>query len=116
MDEKKMYLINIVKGKWNLLIIEELFKHDLQFGELKSTIHGISSKVLTDSLMYLMHHGIVSRKSFPVFPVKTLYTLTETGWNMKPIINAIYDWSIKNYQPFQEEIEDELYMIFSVKS
>ena len=116
MDNQKMYLLDILKGKWRLVIIEELFKYDLQFNELKSAIHGISSKVLADNLIYLMQHGIVHKKTYPIFPVRTVYTLTDTGRNMKSIINAIYKWSIENYQPFQEETNDDFYMIFSTKS
>ena len=112
MSDRKFYLLNVLKGKWRLLIIEELFSKDRQFLELQKDLKGISAKVLTENLLYLKKSGIVNRRSYPTFPPRTEYFLSDTGLKLKPMLDKIYDWSIENYQPFQEEITDEYYKLF----
>lgn len=111
-NDRKSYLLNVLKGKWRSPIIEELSRGDWQFSELQQNLKGITARVLTDNLQYLMKSGIVKRRSYPTFPPKVEYTLSDTGLKMKPILEAIHAWSIENYQEFQEEITDEYYKIF----
>lgn len=113
-DDKKMYLLDILSGKWKLLIIEDLFESEKHFNELKKDIQGISGKVLTDNLQYLMKRGIIKRKTYPVTPVKTIYYLSDTGKKVQPMLNSIYEWSIENYVAFNENAEDDFYMIFKI--
>lgn len=112
MNDKKYYLLNVLKGKWRILIIEELFTEDKQFLELQKNLKGISAKILTENLQYLMKSGIINRRSYPTFPPRVVYFLSDTGLNMKPILDKIYEWSIENYQEFKEEVTDEYYKLF----
>lgn len=112
MSDKRFYLLNVLKGKWRLLIIEELFTGDKQFGELKESLKGITAKILTENLQFLLKSGVIIRRSYPTFPPRVEYILSDTGLNMKPILDKIYEWSIENYQEFKEEVTDEYYKIF----
>ena len=112
MNDRKFYLLNVLKGKWRLLIIEDLFTGDKQFGELKESLKGITAKILTENLQFLLKSGVIIRRSYPTFPPKVEYTLSDTGLNMKPILDKIYEWSIENYQEFKEEVTDEYYKLF----
>ena len=112
MNDRKFYLLNVLKGKWRVLIIEELFSGDKQFSELQKSLKGITAKILTENLQYLMKSGIINRRSYPTFPPKLEYTLSNTGLKMKPVLDTIYEWSIENYQEFQKEITDEYYKLF----
>lgn len=112
MNDKKFYLLNVLKGKWRLIIIEELFTGDKQFLELQTDIKGITAKVLTENLQFLLKSGIITRRSYPTFPPRTEYSLSDTGLKMKPILDKIYEWSIENYQEFKEEVTDEYYKLF----
>ena len=112
MNDKKLYLLNVLKGKWRLLIIEDLFTEDKQFSELQKDLKGITAKMLTENLQYLMKSGIINKRSYPTFPPRTEYFLSDTGLNMRPILDKIYEWSIDNYQEFQEEVTDEYYKLF----
>lgn len=112
MNEKRFYLLNVLRGKWRLFIIEELFTGDKQFGELKESLKGISAKILTENLQFLLQSGVINRRTYPTFPPRVEYFLSDTGLNMKPILNEIYEWSAENYQEFQEEITDEYYKLF----
>ena len=112
MNDRKLYLLNVLKGKWRLLIIEELFTGNKQFGELQKDLKGISAKMLTENLQFLLKSGIIIRRTYPTFPPRVEYTLSGTGLNMKPILDSIYEWSMENYQDFQEEVTDEYYKLF----
>lgn len=112
MNDRKFYLLSVLKGKWRVLIIEELFSGDKQFSELQKSLKGITAKILTENLQYLMKSGIINRRSYPTFPPKVEYTLSNTGLKMKPVLDTIYEWSIENYQEFQKEITDEYYKLF----
>lgn len=111
-DSKKMYLLEILNGKWRILIIEGLSSGTKQFKDLKSGIEGISSKSLDNNLQFLVKSGIVNRKKYPTFPCRVEYSLSDTGNKVIPMLDIIYDWSIKNYQPFKEEIIDGYSKIF----
>lgn len=112
MNDKRFYLLNVLKGKWRLLIIEDLFTGDKQYGELQKDLKGISSKMLTESLQFLVRSGVINRRTYPTFPQRVEYALSDTGLKMKPILDKIYEWSIENYQEFKEEVTDEYYKIF----
>ena len=112
MNDKRFYLLNVLKGKWRLLIIEDLFTSDKQFGELQKDLKGISPKILTENLQFLLKSGVINRRTYPTFPPRVEYTLSDTGLNMKPILDKIYEWSIENYQEFKEEVTDEYYKLF----
>lgn len=112
MNDKRFYLLNVLKGKWRLLIIEGLFTGSKSFTELQKDLKGISSKILMENLQHLMKNGIINRRSYPTFPPKVEYTLSGTGLKMKPILDKIYEWSIENYQEYHEEITDEYSKLF----
>ena len=112
MNDKRFYLLNVLKGKWRLLIIEDLLTGDKQFGEIKESLKGISAKILTENLQFLLKSGVINRRSYPTFPPRVEYTLSDTGLKIKPILDTIYEWSIENYQVFQEEVTDEYYKLF----
>lgn len=68
-----------------------------RFTELKKGVPGISQKVLTDNLRSLESDGIVYREVFAEVPPKVIYSLTEIGQSLLPIINAMADWG-ENYK------------------
>lgn len=111
-NNKKMYLLNLLKGKWRALIIEDLFTGEKQFGEIQQDIKGITSKVLADNLQYLVKSGIINKNTYPAFPPKAVYKLSDRGMDIKPILGDIYRWGIENYTPFAEETTDGFYNIF----
>ncbi len=70
MNDKRFYLLNVLKGKWRLLIIEDLLTGDKQFGEIKESLKGITAKILTENLQFLLKSGVINRRSYPTFPPK----------------------------------------------
>lgn len=68
-----------------------------RFGELKKSIGSISQKVLTSNLRSMEESGLLTRKVYAEVPPRVEYTLTETGYSLKPILDSMVEWG-KAYQ------------------
>ncbi len=84
--------VQLIGNKWKLLIIRNLLAAPQRFTELKRGINGISQKVLTDNLRAMESDGIVSREIFAEIPPKVIYSLTDIGRSLLPVIDAMADW------------------------
>lgn len=89
--------VQLIGGKWNLLIMRNLLNRPWRFNELQRSLEGISQKVLTDSLRSMESDGIIIRKVFPEVPPRVEYSLSELGESMRPIISAMEAWG-KEYK------------------
>lgn len=84
--------LSLIGGKWKILILRDLRRGTMRFGELKKSVTGISQKVLTANLREMEEDGIVIRKVYPEVPPRVEYTLTRLGLTMMPIIDAMEKW------------------------
>lgn len=87
----------LIGDKWKVLILRDLIHGTKRFGELKKSIGSVSQKVLTAQLRDMEANGLVSRKVYAEVPPRVEYTLTETGYSLKPILDAMAIWG-KEYQ------------------
>lgn len=84
--------VQLIGNKWKLLIIRNLLAGPQRFTELKRTIPGISQKVLTDNLRALEEDGLVDREVFAEVPPRVVYSLSELGNTLRPILDAMQEW------------------------
>jgi len=84
--------VNILEGKWTLLILRELFTGTKRFGELRSALPGVSPKTLSERLRILEKQGIVGRRIYPEVPPRVEYFLTDLGQTLSPIIESLREW------------------------
>jgi DNA-binding HxlR family transcriptional regulator len=89
------YAVSILEGKWTLLILRELFTGTKRFGELRSSLPGVSPKTLTERLRLLEAHQVVKRTIYPEIPPRVEYTLTESGQTLWPVIAALRSWGME---------------------
>ena len=82
----------LISDRWKVLIIRDLLEGTKRFGELKKSIGTISQKVLTANLRSMEDNGLLTRKIYPEVPPRVEYTLTETGFSLKPILDAMFSW------------------------
>ena len=87
----------LIGDRWKVLILRDLLEGTKRFGELKKSIGGISPKVLTANLRTMEESGLLMRKVYPEVPPKVEYTLTEMGYSLKPVLEAMKNWGT-NYQ------------------
>ncbi len=90
--------VRYLARKWTLLIILELYKgpgYTRRFSELKNALEGITQKVLAERLRELETEGIVTRHvDASAFPVRSEYTLTESGLGLVEVIRGIKAWAL----------------------
>jgi len=84
--------MQILGGKWKIIILSRLMGGKLRFGELLSMIPLISGKVLGDQLKEMEQDGLVLRQQFNEIPPKVEYSLTEAAIQMKKILQDLCDW------------------------
>lgn len=82
----------LIGNKWIILILRELFNGTKRFGELKKSLSPISQKVLTSQLRDMEAKGIIDRKVYAQVPPRVDYSLTDLGWTLEPIVDAMHDW------------------------
>ena len=87
----------LISDRWKVLIIRDLLEGTKRFGELKRSVGNISQKVLTANLRAMEESGLLTRKVYPEVPPRVEYTLTETGYSLKPILDAMKEWGT-NYK------------------
>lgn len=87
----------LIGDKWKVLILRDLVEGTKRFGELKKSIGSVSQKVLTAQLRDMEEKGLVERKVYAEVPPRVEYTLTDTGYSLKPILDAMADWG-KEYK------------------
>jgi DNA-binding HxlR family transcriptional regulator len=85
-------LLEILDGKWTLLLLHYLFNDVKRFGELRKRLHPISPKTLTDRLRMLEERGIVTRTVYSEVPLHVEYQLTERGRRLEPVFTAMGVW------------------------
>ena len=82
----------LISDRWKVLIIRDLLSGTKRFGELKKSVGNISQKVLTANLRSMEENGLVSRKVYAEVPPRVEYTLTDIGYSLKPVLDAMVEW------------------------
>jgi DNA-binding HxlR family transcriptional regulator len=85
-----------IASKWALLIIEALGSETLRFNQLRTQVHGISHKMLSQTLRTLERDGIVKRTPYATVPPRVDYTLTEAGHELQATVHGICHWTRHN--------------------
>lgn len=87
----------LISDRWKVLIIRDLMEGTKRFGELKKSVGSISQKVLTANLRSMEEDGLLTRKVYAEVPPRVEYTLTDTGYSLKPILDSMVEWG-ENYK------------------
>ena len=97
--------LEVVGDKWSLLIIRDIiFGGRRHFRELLTrSEEGIASNILADRLKRLVEQGILSKADDPTHKQKAIYSLTEQGIELLPILAQMAAWGRK-YLPVTPEL------------
>ncbi|MFC9328950.1 winged helix-turn-helix transcriptional regulator [Kitasatospora sp. NPDC057015] len=90
--------MEVVSGKWKVLILWALRHQARRFGELRRQVPGVSEKVLAQQLRELEADGIVRRESFDGVPLRVEYSLTEQGLALDEALKPLGDWG-REFRP-----------------
>ena len=97
----------LIGDKWKVLILRDLMNGTKRFGELKKSIGTVSQKVLTAQLRDMENKGLLTRKVYAEVPPRGEYTLTDTGYSLKPILDSMVVWGM-DYQKKNAAQEGQL--------
>jgi DNA-binding HxlR family transcriptional regulator len=95
--------LQIIGGRWKVLIIRELLLGVRRFGELQRALPGVTQKMLTQQLREMEQDGIVHRKVYAEVPPKVEYSLTSLGDSLQPILKAMHEWGAKQLSVNSEQ-------------
>jgi DNA-binding HxlR family transcriptional regulator len=82
----------VLDGKWSTLIIRELLRGPMRFGELRDALGIGSPKTLTERLRILEHQGVLTRTVHAEVPPRVVYELTERGHSFRSVLEAMAAW------------------------
>jgi DNA-binding HxlR family transcriptional regulator len=84
--------LEVIGGKWKVLILWALRSQAQRFGELRRLVPGISEKMLIQHLKEMQADGIVTRKDFKEVPPHVEYALTPFGKSLHAALAPLCDW------------------------
>ncbi len=84
--------LEIVGGKWKLVILEHLVDGVWRFGELQRAMSAVTARMLTRQLRELEADGLVLRTVYPQVPPKVEYSLTDVGRSLEPLLAQLRAW------------------------
>lgn len=113
MNEKKFFCpitatLNVIGGRWKVLILYNLQDQTVRFGELKRMMPGITQKMLTQQLRELEQDGIIHRKVYPEVPPKVEYSLTEFGETLKPVMDVMCRWGSSHRKHIEVVMKNQM--------
>ena len=79
-----------------LIVLQPGTKSTMRFGELKTTIGGISQKMLTVTLRQLEHDGFVHRVHFPVVFPRVEFSIMLLDKSLMDALNQLVKWANKS--------------------
>ncbi|MEQ7801325.1 helix-turn-helix domain-containing protein [Pedobacter sp. ASV1-7] len=85
--------MDLVGGKWKAVILYHLKDGEKRYNELRKTMPAITEMTLSLQLKHLEKDGLLSRKVFGKKPpIKVVYSLTDFGKSLLPVLEAITQW------------------------
>lgn len=87
--------IEVIGGKWKVIILYQLRGKTLRFGELKALIPKITQKTLTQQLRDLEKDKLVERTVYAEVPPRVEYTPTELAEQLNPALDLLCAWGGK---------------------
>jgi DNA-binding HxlR family transcriptional regulator len=94
--------IAAVGGKWKMIIVYSLAERPYHFAAIRDFLPDVSSKVLTEQLGELIADDIVVREETGPVPARVMYSLTEYGHTLLPLIDFVKVWGRKHIERFEE--------------
>ncbi|MBQ0867556.1 winged helix-turn-helix transcriptional regulator [Streptomyces smyrnaeus] len=95
-DCRARLAFDLLSNTWNAVVLWALRDGPSRHGALRTSIGGISSKVLTETVRRLEFNGLVERHAYAEAPPRVEYELTELGRTLLGPIGAIGAWAFEH--------------------
>jgi DNA-binding HxlR family transcriptional regulator len=84
--------LDILGERWTLLILRELLGGPRRYSDLRAELPGIATNLLAERLKELQDAGLVDRAELPPPIARTVYSLSDIGWQRVPSILQSIAW------------------------
>lgn len=84
--------LDILGERWTLLILRELFGGPRRYSDLRAELPGIATNLLAERLKELQDAGLVDRAELPPPVARTVYSLSDVGWQRVPCVLQSIAW------------------------
>ena len=102
--------LDIIGDKWTLLIVRDMiFDHKKTFKDFSTSAESIATNILSSRLKLLEKVGIIKKSKIEGNQKSNIYTLTEKGLGLLPVIAEITLWSDENVRELNPTMVKEDY-------
>jgi DNA-binding HxlR family transcriptional regulator len=92
--------LDVLGERWTLLILRELVGGQRRYGDLRAELPGIATNLLAERLKELQDAGLVERTDLPAPIARTVYTLSDLGWErVLPILQSLAWFGLDRIDP-----------------
>lgn len=95
--------LDVLGERWTLLILRELVGGPRRYVDLRAELPGIATNLLAQRLKELQDDGLVDRADLPAPIGRTVYTLSDLGWQrVLPILQNLAWFGVDRLDPIDE--------------
>ena len=92
--------LDVLGERWTLLILRELVGGPRRYGDLRDALPGIATNLLAERLKELQEAGVVDRTDLPAPIGRTVYTLSDMGWQrVLPVLRSVAWFGLDRLDP-----------------
>jgi DNA-binding HxlR family transcriptional regulator len=88
--------LDLVGDKWSLLVVRDLLRGNVTYGELQNSLERIPTNILADRLKRLEAARLIAKSAYQEHPVRYAYDLTEKGKALSDVLLALVRWGKKH--------------------
>jgi DNA-binding HxlR family transcriptional regulator len=89
--------LEVIGGKWKLIILAVLLERTYRFKELSREIN-ISPRILSKELQELEQHQLVTRTVCDTRPITVEYAATPYSLTLQGVVMAMREWGLTHHQ------------------
>jgi DNA-binding HxlR family transcriptional regulator len=95
--------LDVLGERWTLLILRELVGGPRRYGDLRAELPGIATNLLAERLKELQDDGLIDRTDLPAPIGRTVYTLSDLGWQrVLPILQTVAWFGLDRLDPIDD--------------
>ena len=99
--------LKLIGGKWKIMILDNLLFKQMRFGELKRSLNGITSQMLSKQLKEMEKDKLLIKKILKSEVLNTQYSLSEFGKSTIPVVKSLIKWGSFNKRKISKVIDND---------
>ncbi|MBC7371510.1 MAG: helix-turn-helix transcriptional regulator [Bdellovibrionaceae bacterium] len=88
--------LDIIGGKWKIIVLWLLRNGPRRSGKLKAKMPGISPAAFSGAVRELEVHGLIKRIVHSEFPPEVSYALKPKGQTLSSLVKQLVKWGLEN--------------------